>query len=66
MAKEFNKVKALDELMVLFTGAEKKTFSEQMNTMVNAQNFLDEIYVQGIAKGFEAGIKKIEIENDSN
>lgn len=66
MAKEFNKVKALDDLLVMFKGAEKNTFSEQMNMMINAQNFLDEIYLQGIAKGFEAGIKKIEIDNDSN
>lgn len=66
MATEFNKVKALDELMIIFKDSEKKTFSEQMNTMVEAQNFMNEIYEQGVKKGFELGIKKIDIENDSN
>lgn len=66
MAKQFNKVKASDELMIIFKDSEKKTFSEQMNTMVEAQNFMNEIYEQGFKKGFEMGIKKIDIENDNN
>jgi hypothetical protein len=66
MAEQWNKIKALDDLLVMFKDAEKNTFSESMNMMMKAQNFLDEIYLQGVANGFEAGIKKIEIDNDSN
>jgi hypothetical protein len=66
MAEKWNKIKALDDLLLMFKDSENNTFSESMNVFIKAQNFLDEIYLQGFANGFEAGIKKIEIDNDNN
>ena len=62
---EFNKVKALDELMEIFKLGPNPTFSESMNMMITAQNYLEVIYLESYQKGLEQGIKKIEL-NDSN
>ena len=62
---EFNKVKALDELMEIFKMGPNPTFSESMNAMIMAQNYLEVIYLESYQKGLEQGLKKIELD-DSN
>ena len=66
MAKEFDKVKALDELLILFKGAEIKSFSETIKMMQTAQDYLEIIHLESFQKGLEAGLKKIDLENDQN
>lgn len=65
MAK-FNKEKALDELLAMFNNTKNPTFSEQMKLMQTAQNYLEVIHLEGYQNGLEAGLKKIDLENDSN
>ncbi|MCB6097206.1 hypothetical protein [Flavobacterium psychrophilum] len=62
---EFNKEKALDELMQILNIGTKPTFSEIMKAMLAAQNYLVKIHIDAYQKGLEKGIKKIEID-DSN
>ena len=66
MAKEFDKVKALDELLILFKGAEIKSFSETIKMMQTAQDYLEIIHLESFQKGLEAGLKKIDIDYDHN
>ncbi|MDI5894370.1 hypothetical protein [Flavobacterium algoritolerans] len=63
---EFNKVKALDEIMEIFKLGPNPTFSENMNAMITAQNYLEVIHLESFQKGLEQGLKKIDLENDSN
>jgi hypothetical protein len=63
---DFNKEKALDELLAIFNQTPKPTFSDQMKAMQTAQNYLEIIHLESFQKGLEAGIKKIDLENDSN
>jgi hypothetical protein len=66
MAKDFNKVTAFDELIEIFRVSEKPTFSEQMKSMQDAQNYIEIIHLEGYQQGLEAGLKKIDLENDHN
>lgn len=62
---EFNKEKALDDLMKIFNLGATPTFSEQMKAMASAQNYLEQLHLQAYELGLETGIKKIET-NDRN
>ncbi|MFE3868726.1 hypothetical protein ACFX5E_11655 [Flavobacterium sp. LS2P90] len=63
---DFNKEKVLDELLAIFNLNKNPTFSEQMKSMQTAQNYLEVIHLESFQKGLEAGLKKIDIENDNN
>lgn len=63
---EFNKEKALDDLMLIFKPIENPRFSEQMKQMHTAQNFLEVIYLEGFQRGLETGLCKIEIQANEN
>lgn len=63
---DFNKEKALDELLAFFNLGKTPTFSEQMKAMQTAQNYLEVIHLESFQKGLEAGLKKIDIDNDQN
>jgi len=63
---DFNKEKALDELLAIFNQIKNPTFSEQMKSMQTAQNYLEVIHLESFQKGLEAGLKKIDLENGHN
>lgn len=63
---DFNKEKALDELLAIFSQMKNPSFSDTMKAMQTAQNYLEVIHLESFQKGLEAGLKKIDIENDNN
>ncbi len=62
---EFNKEKELDELMKVFNLGPNPTFSQNMKAMLEAQNYLEKLYLKAYEAGLETGIKKIDT-NDGN
>jgi hypothetical protein len=63
---DFNKEKALDEIFAIFSQMKNPSFSDTMKAMQTAQNYLEVIHLESFQKGLEAGLKKIDIENDNN
>ena len=53
--KEFNKVVALDELILLLNSESDKTLSGMFNRILISQNYLQTIHDKAFAKGFESG-----------
>lgn len=51
----FNKVIALDELSKVMALPEKAKPSECIQSMLNAQNYLQELYDKAFEQGFEKG-----------
>jgi hypothetical protein len=62
----FNKEKVLDEILEIFNLGETPTRSAQFNAMIVAANYVETLHLNSYKEGLEAGLKKIEIENDSN
>lgn len=60
---DFNKEKALDDLLKFFKP--DSSFSETMKAMQNAHSYLEKIYLDAYQKGLEAGLEKIDINNEN-
>lgn len=63
---DFNKETELNELMAIFSGGDNIGFTEQLKRMGRAIDKVEQIYLQGYENGLEAGLKKIEINDESN
>jgi hypothetical protein len=63
---EFNKEKAVDEILAIFNLGEKPTYLAQFKAMVVVGDYLETLHLNSYKEGLEAGLKKIEIGNDSN
>jgi hypothetical protein len=54
---EFSKVKAFDEMMLSMQTAPNPLPSESMQSLINGQNYLQKIYDDAFAQGFEKGLE---------
>lgn len=52
---EFNKENALDKLGEIMKPTDNNTISDSIKSLINAQNFLQEIHDNAFNKGFEKG-----------
>lgn len=63
---EFNKEVALDELVRILGKGSTGGFSTQIKAAFEAQEFIYKLQLEAYEKGFQDGIKKIEIDGKDN